>query len=122
MTSHTDQSAARQELVRLAYAMDKKEAEEMIALLAQSGIPASEGEGIRDLYALGGPMGIEVRVPSDRIDQAAAILKGAGKAEGSLTDPSQAQPTAGRKTLVWLLVCAILIVCLFLVRVLLLKA
>ena len=60
-----DQIKTDMKNVHLAYAPTQQDADAWISLLEKSGIHAEKGSGIRDLYAIGSPVGIEILVPEE---------------------------------------------------------
>ena len=104
-----DQIKTDMKKVHLAYAPT--------SLLEKSGIHAEKGSGIRDLYAIGSPVGIEILVPEEDAPRAQELLK----TQVHLPDSSGTSPNAAGKTLMWVIVSVIAIAALFFIRVLVLR-
>ena len=100
--------------VHLAYAPTEAEADVWIKTLNDAGISARKGDGIRDMYAIGDTIGVEIFVAPDDVDQASDIIrKLAGDTVGS---PAGGGSGAGKKTVTWLAVCAAMAVLLIIFR------
>lgn len=104
--------------VHLAYAPTEADADAMIRILAEKGITAYKGSGIRDVYAIGDPVGIEIFVGEEDAVRSAEILR---QMPGSPAEPGKKAP-GGRKALSWTVVIAALIAVTFLVRTMVLHA
>ncbi len=103
--------------VHLAYAPTEDDADAMINALKQAGVTAKKGDGIRDLYAIGDPVGIEILVFPKDLDTAVAVLQkfsGSAGAQGK-------EPDSRKKAVTWVAVCVIAIAALLFVRVVVLK-
>lgn len=112
-----DQIRSDMKKVHLAYAPTQQDADTWISLLEKSGINAEKGSGIRDLYAIGSPVGIEILVSEEDAPEAQELLK----TQAHLPDSSGAAPNAAGKTLRWVAVSVIAIAALLFVRVLVLR-
>ncbi len=112
-----DQIRSDMKKVHLAYAPTQQDADTWINLLEKSGIHAEKGSGIRDLYAIGSPVGIEILVSEEDAPKAQELLK----TQANLPDSSGAAPNAAGKTLRWVAVSVIAIAALLFVRVLVLR-
>lgn len=98
--------------VHLAYAPAEADADAWIQALKDAGISAKKGDGIRDMYAIGGAVGVEIFVAPDDVDKASEIIRGlSGNAA-----PSPAPAGAARKSVTWLAVCAAMVVLLIIFR------
>ncbi|MDY5579575.1 hypothetical protein [Porcincola intestinalis] len=112
-----DQIKTDMKKIHLAYAPTQQDADTWISLLEKSGIHAEKGSGIRDLYAIGSPVGIEILVPEEDAPRAQALLK----TQVHLPDSSGAAPNAAGRTLRWVVVSVIAIAALLFIRVLVLR-
>lgn len=112
-----DQIKTDMKKVHLAYAPTQQDADAWISLLEKSGIHAEKGSGIRDLYAIGSPVGIEILVPEEDAPRAQELLK----TQIHLPDSSGTSPNAAGKTLMWVVVSVIAIAALLFIRVLVLR-
>lgn len=112
-----DNIKADMKLVHLAYAPTQDDADAWIAALKEQGIEAKKGAGIRDMYAIGDPVGIEILVLPDDADRASDIIR---KVSGRPVSSGSRQ-TAGKQTLTWVIVSAAAVLVLFFVRVAILK-
>lgn len=112
-----DNIKADMKMVHLAYAPTQDDADAWIKALAEHGIKAQKGPGIRDIYAIGDPVGIEILVLPDDAAQAADIIR---QISGS-SAPSGHNQSAGKQTLTWVVVCAVVLFALIFVRVVILK-
>lgn len=99
--------------VHLAYAPTEDDADAMIKALSDQGIDARMGDGIRDLYAIGDPIGIEILVFPGDLDAAVSVLE---KTSGSGMLPGK-QPDSRKKAITWVLVSASVLLVLLFVRV-----
>lgn len=103
--------------VHLAYAPAEDDADAMIRALEEAGVSAKKGDGIRDLYAIGDPVGIEILVFPEDLDTAIAVLQ---KFSGSAEAPGKT-PDSRKKAFTWAAVCVIVIAVLLFVRIVVLK-
>lgn len=104
-------------LVHLAYAPTEDDADEMTEALEKEGIQVQTGGGVRDLYALGGKMGIELLVRPEDLERGVEIVK-----ELSGTSPAAGEsPDSKKKALTWIIVAAIGIAAMLLARIFVLR-
>jgi len=103
--------------VHVAYAPTEDDADKMIKALEEAGVNAKKGDGIRDLYAIGDPVGIEILVFPADLDRAVEVVR---KVAGSSAVSDQA-PGSGKNALTWVIVCVIVLVLLFCIRAFLLR-
>ncbi len=96
--------------VRAAYAVSGPDADRMIALLEDSGIPAKRQGGTRDIYTIKSVYGAEIMVPDLELERAQEILKNAvRKEEKNRTSGAGGERKASPRTIIsWLVVAAVL--------------
>lgn len=96
--------------VRAAYAVSGSDADRMIALLEESGIPAKRQGGTRDIYTIKSVYGEEIMVPDLELERAQEILRNAvpGKEKNRTAGDGSDRTVSPRTIISWLVVAAVL--------------